>query len=134
VKTEFLRFVLVGGLAAAANWGTGLALAPFMALSIAIVLAYLVGMTVAFVLNRLYVFPASNRPLTEQYARFAMVNAVAFVQVWLVTMGLDKLLFPAIRYTWHAEAVAHAVGVASPIVTSYFGHRRFTFASRREPT
>ena len=66
-----------------------------------------------------------------QLTRFALVNAIAFVQVWLVSVGLARLLFPAIGFTWQAEIVAHAIGVASPAVTSYFLHQHFSFRIAR---
>jgi putative flippase GtrA len=65
--------------------------------------------------------------VSGEYARFALVNAVAFAQVWLVSVGLARLVFPAIDFTWQAETVAHVIGVVSPIVTSYIGHKHFSF-------
>jgi putative flippase GtrA len=60
-------------------------------------------------------------------ARFALVNLVAATQVWLVTISLYDWLFPRIGFAWHAGSVAHGIGVASPVLTSYLGHRFFTF-------
>ena len=60
--------------------------------------------------------------------RFAIVNVFALAQVWLVSVGLARLAFPAIGFAWHAEDIAHLIGVAIPAVTSYFGHRHFSFA------
>jgi putative flippase GtrA len=56
---------------------------------------------------------------------------VALVQVWVVSVGLARLVFPAVGFTWHADDIAHLIGVTIPAVTSYFGHRHFSFASRR---
>lgn len=128
---EFLTFVLAGAIAAGVNWVSNLALHLFMPLQLSVVIAYLIGMTTAYALNRIYVFKASGRTVPEEYGRFAIVNAVALAQVWLVTIGLYELLMPAIGWTlWPAE-IAHAIGVASPVITSYFGHRYFTFGPKR---
>ena len=97
---------------------------PFEA---AVVLAYIVGMAAAFLLARAFVFTGASGSVHGQAARFAVVNAVAFAQVWLVSVGLARLLLPAIGWIWSPETVAHLVGVASPVVTSYFMHRRFSF-------
>ena len=45
--------------------------------------------------------------------------------------GLARLAFPAVGFDWLAEDIAHLIGVAIPAVTSYFGHRHFSFSSRR---
>jgi len=129
-KPEFLRFVLVGGFAAAVNWISGLAFGIFTRFEIAIALAYLIGMTTAYVLNRLFVFERSGRTVGNEYLRFASVNIVALLQVWLVSVGLARFFFPAIGWSFHPEPIAHAIGVASPIITSYLGHRYFTYAKK----
>jgi len=59
------------------------------------------------------------------------VNAVAFAQVWIVSVGLAHWVFPAIGFTWRAETVAHVVGVISPVAVSYVLHKRFSFAPQR---
>ena len=53
---------------------------------------------------------------------------VRLLLVWLVSVGLAHYLFPALGFTWHDETIAHAIGVAIPIFTSYLGHKHFSFA------
>lgn len=130
---EFARFVAVGGFAALVNLASRAALSLALPYEAAVALAYLVGMTTAFLLARRHVFAHSGRRAREEYLRFALVNAVALVQVWLVSVGLLRFGLPAIGWTWQAELVAHAAGVASPIVTSYLGHRHFTFRRAAPP-
>ena len=93
----------------------------------AVAVAFPFGMVSGFVLARRYVFASGSDPMRGQFARFALVNAVGFVQVWAVSVGLARLLFPAIGFHWQAETVAHVIGVASPAVTSYFLHQHFSF-------
>ena len=126
-SARFLRFLIAGGIAACVNVASGVALGSVMRYEIAITLAYLLGMTTAFVLSRLFVFDAKEDGIRGQYLRFAAVNAVAFVQVWLVSVLLAHVVLPWLGWIWHAETVAHAIGVISPIVTSYFGHKLFSF-------
>lgn len=126
-RERFLRFLAAGGTAAVVNVLAGAALNRMTRYELAITLAYLAGMATAFILFRIFVFKASGGSVRGQCLRFAIVNAVAFVQVWLVSVGLAHWLMPGIGWSWHAETVAHAIGVASPIVTSYFGHKMFSF-------
>ena len=128
MSRQFLSFLLVGGVAAAANWGSNLALSQFMPLEVSIVFAFVIGLTTAYALNRLFVFAASGRSVLDEFGRFALVNLIALAQVWLITIALVRFLLPALGWDWYPEAIAHAVGVGSPIVTSYFAHRYFTFS------
>ena len=128
VRREFLTFVAIGGFAAALNFAVRFPIDYFTSFEVAIVLAYLIAMTTAFLLNRRYAFRASDGPWARQYRRFAIVNLLALAQVFVVTVGLARFAFPAIGLAWHAEALAHAIGLASPIVTSYWGPKRYSFA------
>lgn len=129
-KREFLLFAVVGGFAAAVNWLSRMGFSLVMPFEYAIVIAYVVGMTVAYTLNRVLVFERSGRAVHDEYTRFAIVNVIALVQVWLVSVALANFVFPALNWTFYPEAMAHGVGVASPIVTSYLGHRFFTYSKK----
>lgn len=133
VLGEFGRFLVTGGIAAGANVLSRWLFNFVMPFEWAVVVAYLVGMTTAYVLAKLFVFEASGRSARDEFFRFALVNVVALVQVWLVSVGLARYLFPAIGFTWHADDIAHLIGVVIPAVTSYLGHRHFSFAARRDP-
>jgi putative flippase GtrA len=100
---------------------------------IAIVVAYVCGMTIAFLLNKVFVFEKSGRGAGAEYLRFGLVNLAAVVQVWIVSVVLARIIFPAIGFEWHAETIAHVIGVAVPVFTSYLGHKHFTFAARSRP-
>lgn len=128
-RREFLAFVAIGGFAAGVNFGARLAIDWWTSFEVAILLAYLVAMTTAFLLNRAYVFKAADGPWRRQYTRFAIVNLIALVQVFLISVGLARYLFPAMGLTWHADEIAHAIGLASPILTSYWAHKKYSFAA-----
>ncbi|WFU12175.1 GtrA family protein (plasmid) [Rhizobium sp. CB3090] len=130
--SPFLRFILSGGIAAAVNILSRVALSQLLSYSVAIVIAYLIGMTTAYMLMKRFVFEDSGKTVTQEYIRFGIVNIVALIQVWLVSIFLVHWIFPALEFQWHAETVAHVIGVVSPVVTSYAAHKYFTFASVAE--
>lgn len=127
---RLLIFLVTGGLAAGVNVVSRIVLSQVMNYEAAVAVAYLFGMTTAFVLARRLVFDASGRHVGGEFGRFALVNAVAFAQVWLVSIGLALYAFPALGFTWHAETIAHVIGVASPVLTSYYAHKHFSFGSK----
>jgi putative flippase GtrA len=128
VNSQFLRFLATGGFAALVNLACRYLLNKFMSFEAAVALAYLVGMTVAYVLARLFVFEASGRSRAAEFQRFALVNVFSLVLVWSISVGLAKFLFPAIGFTWHAEDVAHFIGVAAPAAASFVAHKFYTFS------
>lgn len=132
VVGEFGRFLLTGGVAAGVNVVSRWLLSHALTYELAVVLAYLAGMATAYLLSRAFVFARSGRTMLDEAVRFALVNMVALAQVWVVSVGLARLVFPAAGFSWHAEDIAHLIGVAIPAVTSYFGHRHFSFSRRRE--
>ena len=124
---QFVGFVLVSGLAGAANFGSRFLFSLAMPYSAAICAAFVVGLTTAFVLNRRFIFVDSTQSTESQAWRFLLVNFAALAQTLLVSLLLARWLLPAIGWTWQPEAVAHAAGIAVPAITSYLAHKHWTF-------
>jgi putative flippase GtrA len=124
---RFGLFLVAGGTAALANYGSRFGFSAWFSYPVAIVLAYLVGMVVAFVLMRQYVFDGRGMALGPQVGKFVLVNVLAVLQTLVVSLALARWLLPALGVETHSEAIAHAFGVAVPAVTSYLGHRVATF-------
>ncbi|MEQ8584841.1 MAG: GtrA family protein [Thalassobaculaceae bacterium] len=130
VLGEFGRFLVTGGIAAGVNIVARWLFDLVMPFELAVVVAYLAGMVTAYTLSKLFVFSRSGRSVSDEFLRFAIVNVVALAQVWIVSVGLARYVFPAVGFTWHADDAAHVIGVLVPAVTSYLGHRHFSFAAR----
>lgn len=123
---QFLGFVLSGGLAAGVNFGSRMVYNQWLDFSTSVVLAYLTGMVTAFILARLLVFRQTSQSVGRSAFFFALVNGVAVLQTWAVSMLLYHLL-PRVGVTHFVPELAHAAGVALPVFTSYLGHKRFSF-------
>ncbi len=127
ITPDFIRFFVAGGIAAGANFGSRFFFSVFFSYSVAVIFAYIVGMLVAFLLMREYVFNSSKGPLQSQLTKFAMVNLFAIVQTLVISFLLARWALPSIGVEKQAEAFGHLVGVLVPIITSYMGHKNFTF-------
>jgi putative flippase GtrA len=126
LKREFLVFLCIGGLAAAINFLSRLVYNQWIDFSAAVILGYLTGMVVAFVLMRVFVFPKSSQSVRRSIVFFVMVNSVGMLQTFAVTMGIYYLL-PLIGFNRGVSEIAHGIGIAAPIFSSYIGHKRFSF-------
>ena len=127
----FARFLVAGGIAALVNVVSRIVLSEFVSFRVSVVLAYLIGMVTAWLLSRLFVFAPSGRHWSSELMRFGVVNVIAVLQVWLISVGLAEGLFPALDYQFYPQVTAHVIGVVVPVFTSYAGHRYFSFARRR---
>lgn len=122
-----VRFLALGGLAAGVNLVARWVLQPWMGFEAAVAVAYVCGMVVAYTLFRLFVFGSSGRSVASEAWRFTLVNLVSMVLVWLISVALARHIFPGIGFRWFADEIAHFIGVLSPALTSWVGHKRYTF-------
>jgi len=129
-KRQFLLFVLSGGVAALVNIVSRLGFSQLLRFELAVLAAYGVGMVTAYVLARRFVFVASRQSVRRSFAAFALVNLVAVVQTWLVSIGMRHLLLPLVGMAALVELIAHGCGVIVPVFTSFLGHKHISF---REP-
>lgn len=124
---RFVKFLMVSGVAAAANVGSRILFNIWVGYIPAILLAFCVGLSTAFILNRVFVFKETVNPLHHQAFWFTVVNLAAVLQTLAVSLLLARWAFPAMGFHWHDETVAHAFGVAIPVVTSFLGHKHLSF-------
>jgi putative flippase GtrA len=126
-QSRLFRFLATGGFAALVNISSRYLLTPVIGFEASVLLAYLIGMITAYLLFRLFVFGSSGRTMVSEAYRFVLVNILALILVWVVSVGLARIVFPAIAFQWHSEDIAHLVAVCVPAISSYIGHLHFTF-------
>lgn len=122
-----LLFLVAGGIAAVANLGSRLALSSVMSYIPAIVIAYVVGMATAFLLNRTFVFKNATNSVGSQASWFLLINLFAVVQTIVISLLLSRWLQTLTPNKEMAQTIAHAVGVIFPVFTSFVGHKYLSF-------
>ncbi|OQP37065.1 GtrA family protein [Xanthomonas euvesicatoria] len=131
VSRQFALFLIAGGTAAVVNFGSRILLSHWLNYVPAIIIAYCLGMVTAFSLNKLFVFERSDKQLYKQIIWFVLVNIAAVIQTLLISLALARIIFPYLAIDFHAETLAHGIGVAVPVVTSYIGHKYLSFSQKR---
>lgn len=132
---QFISFLFAGGFAAVVNFGSRFFYNEHVSFGNAVILAYITGMITAFVLTKLFVFEKSMHSTKKEFYYFTLVNLVAIVQTYIISVGFAKYIFPLIGFEFHPEAVAHAMGVIFPVFTSFIGHKYFSFKKgNNDPT
>jgi len=130
-RREFILFLITGGVAALINIVSRIGFSAVVSFELAVLLAYGVGMVTAYVLARKFVFVSSRNSIGRSFAAFALVNLFAVLQTWVVSVGLRNWLLPLLGIVVFRDLLAHAIGVAVPVVSSYFGHKHISFKVSR---
>ena len=104
---QVVRFLLLGGLAAAINWLVRFPLSLVLPFPAAVFVAYLIGMSAGFTLYRAY--------------------ALGAVVVMAVSLALLDHLLPAVGWRLLPEAVAHGTAIGVGAVANFFGHKYLSF-------
>ena len=128
-RREFILFLITGGFAALLNIISRIGFSRFVRFELAVLLAYGIGMLTAYALARRFVFVSSRASIRRSFAAFALVNLLAVLQTWLVSVGLRNWLLPLLGIVVFRDLIAHSVGVMVPVVSSYFGHKHLSFRS-----
>ncbi len=126
LSRQFPRFLLSGGVAALANFGSRFLFSEFMSFEYAVTAAFFVGLGTGFLLARKFVFHNSANSARMEIFYYLLVNLLALVQTWLLSVYLAAELAPLMGVQT-GQASAHMAGIMLPALTSYLGHKYFTF-------
>lgn len=120
-------FLLAGGVSACANIAIRHGLSRWLPFELAVLFAYLAGMLIAFALMRRFAFETAAHATHVQLSRFVAVNLWGLTQTLVLSSLLLRYALPRGGIVWHPELIAHTAALACQSITSYVGHRYFTF-------
>ena len=126
---EFIYFVITGGIAALVNIITRLIFSFFIDFTFSILLSYFIAMVLAYSLARRFVFRKSKKSIYSSFALFSLINLLAVVQTLLISIITRDYLLEKMINLQYANFISHTLGVATPIFTSFLGHKYLSFKS-----
>ena len=89
-------------------------------------IAYVFGIASAFLLNRIFVFPNTNRPVKKQMRDFVLTNVAFFPVVWVMSILLASAL-PSVGITMYTEGIAHAIAISIPMMATFLIYKFIAF-------
>ena len=126
--TEFSRFVLSGAVAALGNFLTVWLLRHYQSYEVSVLLGAVAAAAISFVLFKSYAFESRSwRRAPAEVSRFTVVYALGSAVYWTVAVLLGAYVLPGVLPPAAAEAFGVLLGAAAMSLTSYFGHRFFTY-------
>lgn len=126
LNKQFILFLVAGGTAALCNFGSRIVINKWLDFNISVILAYCLGMVVAYSLFRIFVFTERKTPVLSSTVKFVLVNVIAVIQTYFISVYLNMFLQAHIDWSY-TEEIAHAVGIVVPVITSFIGHKYFSF-------
>jgi putative flippase GtrA len=124
---QFLLFLLAGCFAAVVNILSRIFYNKFVSYDLSIVFAFITGMLTAFVLFKTHVFYGSANSTKKELIYFTIINIFALLQTYVISVVLANYIFIYFNFQFYPYAIAHLVGVAFPIFSSYLGHKYLSF-------
>ncbi len=131
LSKQFLGFVAVGGTAALLHWLARILMSEWLSFPVAVCLAYVLGMLVAFVLNKQFIFVRSSRPIRLQIRDFVLINLAFAPVVWVSAVSLNHF-FEQVSWSFYPEALAHGIAIALPMLATFLIYKFFTFGGTDE--
>jgi putative flippase GtrA len=126
---RFALFVMVGFLAAIVSIISRALLSRFTLFEVAVALAQLIGLAVAFSLGRMIVFTEFTGSVATACRRFAIVNLVSLTIATFVSALFYRTALPFAGWSFYPDYTAHFIGLGAATLPSYFGHRFYSFRS-----
>lgn len=141
---QFVRYIVCSGLAAVANFVVGNVLYNLAgwdgawSYKLAVMLGFVAGMAVSYLLNRAFTFDRSGRRLHQEIRTFTVVSLGGLVLTVLIAAGLRASLMPVLlpalraegplgRLAADPEAASHFLAIGLVTFYSFTCHRLFTF-------
>lgn len=127
---QYLLFLLLGGSSALVNILIRYILSDDLSYSYAIIVAYLISTSMAFLLNTLITFNVHDSFL-NRLQKYFFVNVIGLLQVLLISSFLLYILERLLPFSEEIlETFAHILALATLAITSFFLHKKFTFKLR----
>lgn len=124
---QFLLFIVAGGFAALINIISRALLSLFMNFSSSVLIAYFIGMVIAFILTKKFVFLSKNLDDKKSFLSFTLVNLFAVIQTYFISIYFREMILNSFYKTSLANLISHTIGVLFPVITSFFGHKYLSF-------
>lgn len=125
---EFARFVLSGVTATIGNMVAVWLARRFLSFEVALLTGIATATTISFALSKFFAFRSRswNRAVGEA-ARFLIVYATGCAMYWMVAVFIRMFLLAHGVAVEAAETGGILVGAGTMMLTSYCGHRFFTY-------
>ena len=127
---QFLKFIFVGGFSALVNWISRIIINLWTNFSIAVIIGYLIGMICAFILNKIFIFPESDRPTKKQIRDFIITNLFVFPFIWIFSILFKTFIETFLGVKLYSAEIAHFIALSIPMFLSFIIYKFIAFGKK----
>lgn len=124
---QFMIFLVIGGLAALVNFISRYLINKVIPFTYSVLLAYIIGMITAFLLQKTFTFLTGEKGLSRQFSYFIIINLFGMAQTFIISLALAEYLFPKYINIKYPYEISHLIGLAVPMFSSFLGHKYISF-------
>ncbi|AIF49376.1 hypothetical protein HY57_19995 [Dyella japonica A8] len=124
---QFAAFVFVSSISAVCSLIVRYVANLVMPYEVAVGLAQVAGVIIAFTLNRRFVFSGEQVLTYARIWRFTLVNVVSLAIAVTVSSLAFRIVLPNLGVSFHPDVLAQLVGLAACALPSFLGHKYFSF-------
>ena len=125
---EFARFILTGVSSAAATLSVTWWIRLYEPFEIAVLAGLATGITVSFTLSKWFAFRSNSwRRASSEAPRFLIVYVIGSAVYWTIAVLVERFFLGRGLPNMVAESGGILIGAGTMMLTSYFGHRFFTY-------
>ncbi|MDQ7824589.1 MAG: GtrA family protein [Candidatus Eremiobacteraeota bacterium] len=127
LSRQFAKFLLVGGIAASANFFSRFLFRLWFPYVVSVGLSFTLGTVVSFILNKTFTFKSYEESTAVQAFKFALTGLVYIVLGSAVAQGIYWITGHfALPPSWR-ESLSHALSIAICTVYSFLVIKYFAF-------
>jgi putative flippase GtrA len=129
---ELMRFILTGITATIGNIAAVWLALFFVPFKIALLAGIVAGLTISFTLSKFFAFQTKSlKRVGREATRFLMVYAVGSICYWSIAVVIRHFALAYGAPPKVAEIGGAFIGAGTMLLTSYLGHRFFTYQSHQ---
>ena len=118
---EFIKFFLVGVFCALIHWLARIVINHYVSYEWALILSYGTALSLAFFLNKYYVFHNTKWSITQIY-KFIGINLFFFPVVYYTSIFINNFLVSMNHYTF-SRGIAHFLAISIPMLITFIFYK-----------
>ena len=130
-SSQFAKYIVCGSVSSIVHIIVRWLFNQYMEFGWAVFLSYFVGMPVALLLYKLFVFQGRDGNVIRQFLLFSLAYFGFLPLTWILSVVSEPGL-EALMPTSSAQLAAHTIGVIGPVVLNFAYNKFITFGERIE--